>query len=52
MVKTKPAKPVDLSEYAEEKVPFDTVLRQILSAKPVHRAAPKPTPKTPARKRK
>lgn len=37
----KASKPIDLSEYAEEAVPFDTVMRQILSAKPVHRVAVK-----------
>jgi hypothetical protein len=42
----KPAKAIDLSEYAEEAVPFDTVMRQILKAKPVHRVAkPKPAAK-------
>lgn len=37
----KKQRPVDLSEYAEEAVPFDAVMRQILSAKPMHRVAPK-----------
>jgi hypothetical protein len=35
-------KPIDLSEYAEEEIPFDTVIRQIAKAKPVHHIASKP----------
>jgi hypothetical protein len=38
--KAKP-EPIDLSEYAEEKVPFDSVIRQIAKAKPNHKPAPK-----------
>ena len=51
---SKPAKkqkPVDLSEYAEEAVPFDTVIRQLARAKPDCTPA-KPAPAKPARKRK
>jgi hypothetical protein len=48
--KQKPVKPIDLSEYAEEAVPFDTVMRKILKAKPAHRAAAKPKPTTHKRK--
>jgi hypothetical protein len=43
---------INLSEYAEEKVPFDTVIRTILKAKPVHRVRPKPAVKKRANKRK
>lgn len=43
---------IDLSEYAEEAVPFDAVMRQILSAKPVHRVAPKPKKKAKAASKK
>ncbi|MDP1536053.1 MAG: hypothetical protein Q8L95_02580 [Burkholderiales bacterium] len=48
----KKAKPVDLSEYAEEAVPFDTVMRQILRAPPAPRTAPAPKPAKKAQKRK
>ncbi len=48
----KASKPVDLSEYAEEAVPFDAVMRLILSAKPVHRVAAKPKPAKKPRKSK
>jgi hypothetical protein len=53
--KNKPAKEsasIDLSEYAEEAVPFDAVIRQLAKAKPAHRVAPKPKPAKPARQRK
>lgn len=42
-------KPVDLSEYTEEKIPFDTVIRRIAKAKPMHRVAPKKIEKKPAK---
>jgi hypothetical protein len=45
-------KPIDLSEYAEEAVPFDTVIRQLAKAKPVHRIAPKPRKKVKAASKK
>ena len=49
---TKPAKqpkPIDLSEYAEERVPFDAVILKLAKVKP-----PQPTakPAKAARKRK
>lgn len=44
--------PIDLSEYAEEKIPFDTVMRKLLSAPPAHRVAEKTKPATKPRKRK
>jgi len=50
--RAKQAKPADLSEYAEEAVPFDTVIRKILTAKPMHRVATKPKRAKTARKRK
>lgn len=31
------AKPVDLSEYAEEAVPFDAVIKRLMQAPPQHR---------------
>jgi len=51
MTKPKP-KPVDLSEYAEEAVPFDTVMRQLLKAAPAPRTTAKPKPAKKAQKRK
>jgi hypothetical protein len=48
----KALKQVDLSEYAEEAIPFDAVIRQIMKAKPVHRVAANPAPKKRATKRK
>jgi hypothetical protein len=32
-------KPLNPSDYAEEKRPFDEVMRQLLSAKPKHKTA-------------
>lgn len=49
--KREPAKPVDLSEYAEEAVPFDTVMRQILKAKPMPRTTKRTTSKTAAKRK-
>ena len=40
--------PVDLSEYAAEKIPFDRVIRRIAKAKPVHVETPKKSVKKPA----
>jgi hypothetical protein len=37
---------MDLSEYAEESIPFDTVIRKIMSAPPHHIEAPKAKKKT------
>lgn len=51
---TKPVKqpkPVDLSEYAEEAVPFDAVIRKLAKVKPTHSTA-KHKPAKAARKRK
>lgn len=45
-------KAVDLSSYEEEAIPFDAVIKRIMSAKPVHRVAPKPPAKKRATKRK
>ena len=39
---TKP--PPDLSDYEEETVPFDDVMRQLLAAKPAPKVAPTPPP--------
>jgi hypothetical protein len=39
--KTKQSIP-DLSEYSEEAIPFDAVIRKIMSAPPHHIEAPKP----------
>lgn len=36
------AKPVDLSEYAEEAVPFEAVIKRLMQAPPQHRTATKP----------
>jgi hypothetical protein len=36
------AKPVDLSEYAEEAVPFEAVIKRLMQAPPQHRSAPQP----------
>lgn len=33
------AKPVDLSEYAEEAVPFEAVIKRLMQAPPQHRTA-------------
>ena len=49
---TKQTKPLDLSEYTEEAIPFDVVIRRIAHAKPVHRVAPKAKLAKNARKRK
>lgn len=34
----KKSKPIDLSEYEEEAVPFDAVIRKLAHAKPAHKA--------------
>lgn len=50
---TKPAKqpkPIDLSEYAEERVPFDAVILKLAKVKPAQPAKHKPA--KAARKRK
>jgi hypothetical protein len=47
----KKPKPVDLSEYAEEAIPFDQVVRQLARAKPEQPAARRRPAKT-SRKRK
>lgn len=52
LIKTKQPDKIDLSEYAEEKVPFDDVIRRIASAKPVHKVTPKPKTSKRAVKRK
>jgi hypothetical protein len=44
---TKKPKPVDLSEYEQEAVPFDAVIRQLARVKPAH-----PAPHKPQRKAK
>ncbi len=49
-MKAKPAKPIDLREYEEEAVSFDTVIRK-LGVKPVQPKA-QPKPAKTARKRK
>jgi hypothetical protein len=36
------AKPVDLSEYAEEAVPFEAVIKRLMQAPPQHRTTPQP----------
>lgn len=41
---TKQAKPLDLSEYAEEKIPFDAVIRRLGNTK-----APAPTKRKTAK---
>lgn len=41
MVKS-PREPLPPNEFAEEAIPFDEVLRQLLAAKPVHRKASAP----------
>lgn len=51
-IKASKERHIDLSEYAEEAVPFDAVMRQILSAKPVHRVADKKKPAKKPRKSK
>lgn len=40
---TTPSQP-DLSEYGEEAIPFDDVMRRLLEAKPQHQKADKPEP--------
>jgi len=45
-------KPIDLSDYAEEAIPFDTVIRKIMSAPPHHIEAPKPKKKAKAASKK
>ena len=49
MIATKTNKPIDLSEYAEEAIPFDAVIRKIMSAPPHHIEAPKPKAKKKAK---
>ena len=48
---TKQPKPIDLSEYAEEAVPFDAVILKLAKVKPAQPAA-KIKPAKTARKRK
>lgn len=51
----KPAKqpgPIDLSEYAEEAMPFDAVIRKLASVKSTHSASTKQKPARVARERK
>lgn len=38
------AKPVDLSEYAEEAVPFESVIKRLMQAPPQHRATAQTKP--------
>jgi hypothetical protein len=38
------AKSVDLSEYAEEAVPFEAVIQRLMKAPPQHRTAPQSKP--------
>ena len=49
---TKQPKPVDLSEYAEERIPFDTVIRKLSRVKTTHATPAKPKRARAARKRK
>jgi hypothetical protein len=48
---TKQAKPVDLSEYAEEAIPFDVVTRKLGKTKPAIPEITKRKPAKTARKR-
>jgi len=52
MTKPKRKQSVDLSEYAEEAVPFDNVIRTIAKAKPKHRVVAKTKAGKTARRRK
>lgn len=36
----KKPKPIDLSEYTEEKIPFDDVIRKVGKVKPQHKPSP------------
>lgn len=48
----KQAKPLDLSEYAEEAIPFDAVIRKLGKVKPAEHEKPKKKTAKPAPKRK
>jgi hypothetical protein len=40
-----PQQPSSPTEFAEEAIPFEDVVRSLLAAKPVHRKAPDPKAK-------
>ncbi len=44
-MKTKKSKPVDLAEYEEEAIPFESVLLRLAKAKPAHTEPHKPARK-------
>lgn len=48
MTKQKP-KPIDLSEYAEEAIPFDAVIRKLAHVKPANEPQAKPRKKAKKR---
>ncbi len=52
MNNAKKSKPIDLSEYEEEAVPFTAVLQRLAKAKPEHSAPHKPARKLTAAARK
>jgi hypothetical protein len=41
--------PVEQADYSEERIPFDQVLRKLVSAKPVHKVAAGPAKRKPSK---